>query len=279
MIATILVGVVLAAHPTIVSSTDCPSSRDIASNLAVFLPEQGAQSGTVLITAAPDGLLVDLRPENPAFGAQRSVVVDNNCQERAKAVAVVIATWWPVGTAATTSTKAQVEATIPKENRRRIAGSAGAFASLVSGSTAPGVRMEASWSPRASALGIRLSFSGTGSQGGELGPGHAHFTRASIELGPTYACSALRVDAGLVASRLRIEGSDFSVNQISTGGSVGATAGLRLGWNWGPVLPWLELRGIWWPQSQRMYVADSAIARPIPHAELQFGAGMAFTLF
>jgi hypothetical protein len=82
----------LAARPTVTSASSCPSARDIDSNLAALLPEQAGLPGTAAIRPASDGLLVDLRPETPALAAQRAVVVGSNCEDRAKAAAVVIAT-------------------------------------------------------------------------------------------------------------------------------------------------------------------------------------------
>jgi hypothetical protein len=283
MITTIVLGLLLSAQPTVGSNSNCPSARDIESNLSVLLPGETAQPGTVLVSTTPDGLLVELRPKTPGSGALRSVAVGDNCEERAKAAAVVIATWWPTGAAPSVRSETQPATVKWSDTRRRLGLSVGGYASVVSGSVAPGGRAEATWTPRGQAFGLRLSLGGTGPQGGSLGQGQAHWTRAAAELGPTFSLGNLRLDGGMVASLMWIEGSGFAVNQKSTGGSLGATAGVRLGWAWGRALPWLELRGLLWPQSQRIYITDSATdlqtTRPMPHWELQLGAGIAFSLF
>jgi len=283
MSSAVLFALWLAAHPTIASNSDCPSSRDIESHLSVLLPNDDVPSGTATISAAPNGLLVDLRAENRAFRAQRTVVVGGDCEERARAAAVVIATWWPVGTAGIERAETKPEVFVARESPRRFDVSAGGFASVGSDGVAPGARLEAAWLPWAQSFGFRLSVGGTGWQGGSLGQGQAHWMRAASEIGPTYSRGVLRLDGSVVASLFRIQGSGFTVDQTSTGVSVGASAGLRAGWAWNQWLPWLELRAIWWPQSQRIYVTDLGTGlqttRPMPHAELQLGAGIALSLF
>jgi len=280
MISAIVVGALLTARPGIGSNTDCPSSTDIESNLSVLLPGDMAQAGTALVSTVPEGLLVELRPENLAFWVQRRVAVGSSCEERARAAAVVIATWWPVETVLPTQVKANSEARVARESPHRIAVSAGGFASLISGGIAAGARIEAAWLPWGRAFGFRLALSETAAQGGNLGQGQAHWTRSSAEIGPTYARSILRLDGGLVGSLVWVEGSGHIVNQESSGAAVGATSGLRAGWAWGRTLPWLELRGIWWPQSQRIYISNPSTTvrtvRSIPHGELQVGGGVAF---
>jgi hypothetical protein len=218
--------------------------------------------------------------------AQRSLAVGEECEERARAAAIVISTWWPVGPAPVARADVRAEPrtrTIGKgESSPRFAMAAGGFASMISAGVAPGARVEATWAPEARAFAVRLSMTWTGSQGGRLGPGEAHWTRATTEIGPTYSRGILRVDAGAVASLFWIQGSGFAVNQTSTGAAAGSTAGARVGWARGRLSPWLELRGFVWPQSQRIYVTDASTdvetSRPMPHWELQLGAGIASSL-
>jgi hypothetical protein len=272
---------VLAARPAVTSASDCPSARDIDSNLSALLPEQTAMPGTATVQPAADGLLVDLKPENPAFTAQRSVVVGSNCEERAKAAAVVIATWWPVEAA---RPRQGADAQGRQEERgRRLAVAAGGYASIVSGSVAPGARAEAWLLPWEAGFGVRLAVGATLSHGDTLGQGAVSWSRASLELGPTYSRRFLHVDAGLVGSILWVEGSGFAENRSGSGAAAGLTLGLRAAHRWGRVEPWLELRGLAWPKTQQMYVTDAATGlrsnRPLPHAELQVGAGVALSLF
>jgi hypothetical protein len=273
----------LAAHPTVTSDSSCPSARDIASNLAVLLPDDTAQSGTAAVSPTEDGLVVDLRPENPAFTAQRTVVVGTSCEERAKAAAVVIATWWPVGSAGPGRAESAAAGAVPEEGARRWEAAAGGYASMVSGSVAAGARVEASFAPRGRAFGVRLAAGGTAAHEDDLAHGQVRWSRASVELGGTYAHRFLRVDAGAVGSLLQLAGSGFTENRRTSGAAVGFTVGVRAVAPWGRVQPWLELRGIAWPQSQEMTVTDSATgarsSQPLPHAELQLGAGVAFALF
>ena len=284
MISTLALAFLLAAGPVITTDSDCPSARDIGSYLSVLLPGALSQAGAVNVTAAPDGLVVELRPEDPGFGAQRSLAVVGTCEERARAAAVVIATWWPAkptriqSTTPETSTVAKSGAT----EKHQLALVPGIFASVVSGSMAPGLRVEALWLRWSPAIGPRLAVSGTSRHGGALGDGQAHFTRAAAEFGVAYAGRTLGLDAGALASLFWIEGSGFNVNQKATGFAAGTTAGARVGWSFRRFQPWLGLRGILWPQSQRIYILQPSTnietSRSLPHWELQLGAGIALSL-
>jgi hypothetical protein len=286
MISTLALAFLLAAGPIIATDSDCPSARDIGSYLSVLLPGELSQSGAVNVTTVPDGLVVELRPEDPEFGAQRSLAVVGTCEERARAAAVVIATWWPTKPTRTqaptpeASTVAKPVAT--QKHAYQLALVSGVFASVVSGSTAPGLRVEALWFRWSSVIGPRLAVSGTGQHGGALGEGQAHFRRAAVEFGVAYVGRSLSLDAGALASLFWIEGSGFNENQKATGFAAGATAGVRVGWSFRRLQPWLGLRGILWPQSQRTYVLQPSThtetSRPIPHWELQLGAGIALSL-
>jgi hypothetical protein len=271
----------LAARPTVTSASDCPSARDIDSNLAVLLPGQTVLPGTAAVRPEADGLVVDLQPANPAFAAQRSVVVGSNCEDRAKAAAVVIATWWPVEPAGPRQGAGALAA--QEERVRRFAVAAAGYASIVSGSVAGGARVEASFAPWGTAFGVRLAAGGTAAHANTLSQGQASWSRASLEIGPTYAYRFLHVDAGAVGSLLWVAGSGFSENRSASGAAAGMTLGVRAAAQAGRAQPWLELRGIAWPQSQQMNVTDSATglqsSRPLPHAELQLGAGVAISLF
>jgi hypothetical protein len=268
-----------AALPTVTSASSCPSARDVASNLAVLLSDTTAVPGSAVVSSAPDGLSVDLRTEDSGFVANRSVVVGGDCEERAKAAAVVIATWWPVGPAGPRHS----EETGREERSRGFGVAAGGYASIVSGSVAPGARAEASFAPRGSAFGVRLAGGGTAAHGNSLAEGQVHWSRVSVELGPTYASRWLRVDAGAVGSLLWVEGSGFSENRQSKGAAAGVTLGVRAAPQWGRIQPWLELRGVAWPQSQQMNVTDAAtgsrLSRAFPHGEFQLGAGVALAVF
>ncbi len=278
MSATLLVALVLAM-PAIASSSNCPSAHAIERNLAALLPAQGLRPGTVAVDVLPDMLIVDLLPEGAARVEQRLVRVAGDCGQRATVASVLIATWWP----SEDRERPEVEIRVPvvrSERRSRLALSAGVFASAIWDSVAPGARAELSFGQRG--LGIRLSLSGTAPQGRSLGHGTVEWWRLSVELGPTYRVGPVRLDVGSIESMLAIQGSNFPVYRSSTGATAGVTAGLRVSRAFGAWLPWLELRGIGWPLSQRVYTVDEAnqpvATRALPTGELQLGVGGALSL-
>ena len=281
MTPTGLVVLLVAAHPIVASHLDCPSARDIESQLSVLMSD-AAQPGTVVVSATTDGLLVDLRPENPTFAAMRTLTVGSDCDERARAAAVVISTWWPVS--GTGSRRPEVTATVADQSggtdtrERRFRLGVAAFASVVSDGAALGGRLEGAFLPgRARGFGLRVSTAFTGSHASPVGQGRAEWSRATAEIGPSYSLGYARLDAGAVASLFWIHGADFKVNQDSQGSAVGMTLGARAEWPGGRVVPWIEVRGFLWPQSQTIYVLDpttkNKTTHALPHAELQLGGG------
>jgi hypothetical protein len=102
------------------------------------------------------------------------------------------------------------------------------------------------------------------------------------EVGAAWSRGPLRLDGAAVLSLVFVEGQGYTSNQKSSGTSLGLSAGARLSWALGRWAPWLELRGVAWPQSQRIFVTDSATGargqHSLPHGELQLGAGISVSL-
>lgn len=283
MTAVGLLVLLLAAQPVVASHASCPSARDIASQLAVLMPEN-AQPGTVVVSATADGLLIDLRPDNPTFAALRTVTVGDDCDERARVTAVVISTWWPLvgadprsndAVGARTATPIVVE-TPP----RTLYLAAGAFASVTGDGPAPGARVEVAWLPsRAHGFGVRASTSYTAARQVGLGRGQASWNRATAELGPSLSRGHFRLDAGAALGRLWIDGEGYDQGQSSQGNTIGMAVGARAEWPWGRLAPWIEMRGLLWPQAQSIYVLDAntgqRTSHPLPRTELQLGGGIA----
>ena len=275
-----IVALLLALQPVVSSDSNCPSTRDIEDNLSVLLPASVVRPGTAFVVSRPDGLAIQLRPEGAGETDERSIAVGSGCEDRAKAAAVAIATWWPTRPAAKDVISEPAEAAPADRHARArtVSVAVGGFASLISGGAAPGVRAEAQWAPWARPLAFRLDLAGTGAHGGALGPGQVQFRRLASEVGLAWSRGPLRLDGAGVLGLLFVEGQGYPSNQQSSGISLGLSAGARLSWSLGRLAPWLELRGVGWPQSQRIVVADSARGTQsdwtLPHWELQCGAGI-----
>jgi hypothetical protein len=270
---------ILVAFPSISSNSRCPSARDVESELSALLPAEGSQPGTALVVGLPSSLIVELRPDMATAAAPRSVEVGSDCDERARAAALLIATWWP-GDRGETPRLQAVAKSSSFARRDRLAVAAGIFESVITDGIAAGIRAELSttWGK----LGLRASPSGTASHGAGLGRGRVEWRRLALEAGPTYGSGHVRLDVGFVASLLAVQGSGYSQDQGSTSAAMGATGGLRVSWAWKRIMPWLEMRALWWPQSQWIYVRDETTGletrHDLPHAELQLAAGVALSL-
>ena len=252
----------------------------------MLLPAEVVRPGTAAVMSRADGLAIHLQPEGSEQSEERSITVGSGCEERAKAAAVAIATWWPTQPAAKDSTPVPVAVTLvtaaPRPKAHVVTVAAGGFASLIAGSAAPGVHAEVTWAPWASALAFRVDLAGTGAHGASLGAGQVQFRRMASEAGVAWSRGPLRLDGAAVLSLVFVEGQGYTSNQQSSGTSLGLSAGARLSWALGRGAPWLELRGVAWPQSQQIFVTDSATGtrsqRSLPHVELQLGAGVSVSL-
>jgi len=276
----------LALQPRVASDSNCPSASEIEENLSVLLPAEAVRPGTAAVLSRADGLAIHLQPEGTEQSEERSIAVGSGCEERAKAAAVAIATWWPTQPAAKDSTPAPVVAApatpAPRPKPHVVTVAAGGFASLIASSAAPGVNAEVAWAPWAGALAFRLDLAGTGAHGASLSPGQVQFRRLASEVGAAWSRGPLRLDGAAVVSLVFVEGQGYATNQQSSGTSFGLSAGARLSWKIGRSALWLEMRGVAWPQSQRIFVTDSATGtrsqRSLPHGELQLGAGISVSL-
>jgi hypothetical protein len=281
-----IVALLLALQPHVASDSNCPSASAIEENLSVLLPAEAVRPGTATVISRADGLAIHLQPEGTEQSEERSITVGSGCEERAKAAAVAIATWWPTQPAAKDNAPVPAAATLatpaPRPRARVVTVAAGGFASLIAGSAAPGVRAEVAWAPWASALSFRLDLAGAGAHGAGLGSGQVQFRRMASEVGAAWSRGPLRLDGAAVLSLVFVEGQGYTSNQKSSGTSLGLSAGARLSWALGRWAPWLELRGVAWPQSQRIFVTDSATGargqHSLPHGELQLGAGISVSL-
>jgi hypothetical protein len=238
------------------------------------MPEN-AQPGTVVVSTTADGLLIDLRPENPTFAALRTVTVGDDCDERARVTAVVISTWWPLVGAESRSNEAALARSatpiVVETSARPLRLAAAAFVSVTGDGSAPGGRIEVAWLPsRARGFGLRASTSYTAAREVALGRGQASWSRATAELGPSLSLRRFRLDAGATLGRLWIGGEGFDQKQSSQGNTIGMTVGARAEWPWGRLAPWIEMRGLLWPQAQSIYTSHA-----LPRAELQLGGGIA----
>jgi hypothetical protein len=279
-----IVALFLALQPHVASDSNCPSASAIEESLSVLLPAEVVRPGTAAVISRADGLAIHLQPEGTEQSEERSIAVGSGCEERAKAAAVAIATWWPTRPAAKDSAPARSEAApaTPRPKARVVTVAAGGFASLISGGAAPGVHAEIAWAPRARAIALRLDLAGTDAHGASLGPGRVQFRRMASEAGVAWSRGPLRLDGAAVLSLVFVEGQGYTSNQQTSGMSLGLSAGARLSWSLGRWAPWLEVRGVAWPQSQRILVTDSATGthseRALPHGELQLGAGISLAL-
>jgi hypothetical protein len=271
----------------VTSDTQCPRASDIENELLALLPTAKTQPGTVRVVTHPNELIIQLHPAREPRDEERTLAISGSCEDRARAVAVIIATWWPLEPIPPKipllGPKSLVSSQVTNRGTRHFSLAIGGFASVVKEGMAPGLRIEMVWAPWVRPFSLTASLTGSRAHATPLGVGKVQFQRYTSDVGVAWSHGFLRLDAAGIISLLSVTGQGYTTNRNVSGASMGMTLGVRLKWTWGRVLPWIEVRGIGWPQSQQIYVAETTTStrttHPLPHGELQLGLGISFPVF
>ena len=144
------------------------------------------------------------------------------------------------------------------------------------------VSIVAGWVRHGRGPGARVALGAAGDRLIPLGPGEAHWRRATAAIGPQLrfsklaTTSVLDLHGELIGAALNIHGQRFSVNGDDWSLDVGAGAGARLWIGTGTWRPWLDLSIAYWPTEHVVYAAPSGEAVSLPKVETLLALGMAF---
>ncbi len=144
------------------------------------------------------------------------------------------------------------------------------------------VSVVAGWVHHGRGPGARIALGAAGDRLIPLGPGEAHWRRATAAVGPQLrfsklaTTSVLDLHAELIAAALNIHGQRFSVNGDDWSFDVGAGGGARLWIGTGTWRPWLDLSIAFWPTEHVVYAAPSQEAVSLPKLETLLALGLAF---
>jgi hypothetical protein len=287
-LAAIPTALTLALIPVQVDSMDCPQREEVEQALANLLPP--ASIGMPLDHARifqQDGFLkVELAAPDGSLIAERSFEPRGTCAELAMLAAVVITAWesdvHPNYARPAAEVKSNPVAPSPSTpaSPTRAGFDLGIGAGLsVAGSAQPVGSASATWIPRGSGLGFRLSGVLDGERSVELGQRQADWRRwvggaeADWRLGRGKA--SLDVHGGLAMGLLSIHGVSFAVNESRTSWSAGVTLGTRLAW-WTTdhFAAWLDLQGMLWLRTQKVYSASAEQDLPSLQVLVQLGVAV-----
>jgi hypothetical protein len=300
-----LLAVWLASAPMeVVGSGDCPAPAEVSRRLTEMLPTgAGDPTGRTAphrarIVHTESGVHVELLLPNDEQIAARDLSADGSCDDLAAAVAVVIAAWeaeldphltarvdLPAPRIMTAPTvRAAATPASPPQSLSFEVGLA-LIASLAGGQLAPGAGVGGWIAPADWRLGLGLDLSGTTARSASVGSraDAARWTRFGLGLGPE---AHLDVRGALVDLRaqslvalLRVEGVGLSTTTSGSSTQLGAGAGVRVGWPWENVAPWIGADALIWPGHDSLVVGGLPAMGALPRFELQLSVGMSLGRF
>lgn len=280
-VARLLLASVVGAAPApieIVSDSVCPTAELVRAALETLGGASPQRGAVVTVRDAAAGVSLTFQWQGAGTADVRTVAAPAECQQRARAAAVVIASWLgalpatplaPPAPTAEAGAPNTVVAPAPSPSTapdHRWWLGAGLGAGL-GGGVAPGARFEVSRG-RASGggAGVLAAVQATLPRSLSVGGGTSSWIRPALGLAAFFAwpvgATAITADLGPVAAATLAWGSGYPSNRSDQGASLGVCAGLRLQLGSGSSRPWLELRAIRWLTAHRLRF-DSAASGPV----------------
>jgi hypothetical protein len=284
------------ARLEIVSASLCPTAdmvRAALDTLGGASPQRGA---VVTVRDAAGGVSLTFQWQDADAADVRVVAAPAECQQRARAAAVVIGSWLgalPASPAAppaassdaTNMVVAPAAAVAPAPERRWWLGAG--LGAGVGGGVAPGARVEVARG-RASGrgAGVLAAVQATLPRSLTVGGGTSSWIRPALGVAAFFAwpvgATAISGDLGPVAAATVAWGSGYPSNRSDQGASLGVCAGIRLQVGSGSSRPWLELRAIRWLTTHRLRfdpAASGPITAELPTTEGFFTLGWSLPIF
>ena len=282
------------------STTNCPSTEEVAKHLQPLLPRglaagpQGHLATIDVVEARPDGAmgmhLRLLRADASAIG-DRHLFLLGSCQEMAEAIAGVIAAWeteplsGPPARVTQASrdddTAVSVPATAPRRVTIQVQGGVGVEAGFVGGMAAVGNaelqigRADSRWQ-------LRLGMMAERARQLDLDTGQVVWQHTMAEagllvrsLGSAWVWS---LDAGPTAGWATHQGIGYAPDRQQRSLEYGVMSGGRVGRRFGRWTVWAEGRADLWLRGQRVLITGSAATAELPRADVRVGVGTSVLL-
>ena len=276
------VAALLAAAPIpVAGGSDCPAPELVAASLAPLALPASAAGDRARVDAVAGGVAIRLLDAEGRTLAERTLETDAPCEDRARAVAAILAAW-----------EAQLrgsEQSAEQSGRHVLPG----HSSLVPPSTAPAAAVDwaldlgvgasladslsgsaliaASVAPAGGRFGGRLELTSAMPRSQRLGPGRYTWLRAGGALGPVVraAFEPVRLDfwLGVQAAFMEVHGEGYAANQSTTGFDAGFRGGIRVAWPRGPWGVFAEFGLGGWLQRDRVLVDGSRAVAALPVLE------------
>lgn len=265
----------------------CPSEEAVRQALAQVRPPSEWPADRVVIRSNLQTLSIDLGRTSVR---RRELTLEPDCQGRATATALVIATWMDDLPATETDAPVleplAVEVAPPRPrgpaHHEIGAGlSAGTSGGLQPGGYAEFVRLrpESDW-------GLLAGLAVVAPQDALVDGGVSRWMRTSVFLGAQartmYRKLLLAADLALAGAYAAAWGSGYATDKSDGSFTWGPVADLRAGIPWGRFRLWLAVRGQWWVRAQTMQIdakTNAGSARhDLPSWDVQGALGCSYVL-
>jgi hypothetical protein len=238
----------------------CPSEEAVRQALAQLRPPSEWPANLVVIRSNLQRLSIDL---GRASGRQRQLAMEPDCQARATAAALVIATWMndlPAEvTGAPVLREPKAEPATPPPMRESAHYETGAGLSVAAGGgIQPGVYVELVRLRHESDLGWLASVTLVAPREVSVDAGISRWMRTSAAFGAQgrKVCRRLLLaaDLGLALAYTAAWGSGYAKDKTDSSMTWGPVADLRAGIPWGRFRLWIAGRAGWWVRAESLQV-------------------------
>lgn len=265
----------------------CPSEEAVRQALAQMRPPSEWPDDLVVIRSDLQKLSIDL---GRARGRQRELAIEHDCQARATAAALVIATWMDDLPATVTDApvleplKDEPQAPTPRGPAHHEIGaglSTSTFGGFRPGAYAELVRLrpESDW-------GLLASLAVLAPRDDLVDGGVSRWMRTSVALGVQARTSTHRLllaaDLGMAGAYSAAWGSGYASNKSDASFTWGPMADLRAGLPWGRFRLWIAARASWWVRGQSLQVDAKTVSgsarQDLPSLGVEGALGLSFAL-
>lgn len=274
--------------------TTCPNPDGVRKQLEPLAPRPWPSEAAVklvVLAEARGDIIVTLFGPALELLEERRLAPYPSCDERARAAAIVVASWLtalppaapPTVPFARSAAPTLGRAAAPSAPGRTLSfqASAAALASLSAETVAPGLLVEVALRPRAGRWSLSLGGLLEGQHHKAFGDGQATWWRLGAGAGAAWRAVRGRIwldlGATFLVTRLAIAGTEFANNTGGATWDVGAAGGMRLGYGSRRVQPWLGAWAVGWGGRQNLYIAGEVAADAtrgeIPRLDALFGIG------
>jgi hypothetical protein len=289
--STVILSAVLALAE-VISTTQCPDSAAIKQRLRSLLSPSATSTDRATIDESLSAIRVEVRDAAGANVGVRALPLAGSCDDRADAVAVVIAAWESdVGRRAAAHTptatpvpeSAAIVATSPTPSQLTWDVSASFLGTIAGGAFAAGASADVTLGKRGFPLAARIGVAGSDNRDLTLAGGRASWTRAALMFGPVFDVVSqkgvrLDVHADIAAGWMFVQGRGFSANYSDNGFDPALGGGARLALTKWSIEPWIDCTLLGWLRHQTVSVptATSTASTEIPRFDVWLRAGVAY---